>query len=191
MFYKVFIVMKNIIKQLLREGLTESILKSPFKSKNILYHSTFIDRVMDIISNNKIEPKTTQKILTKFNDEGKIYNGVSLTRNGNLIFSDIQLILDGDAIKRDFGKRLIPHDYFAQFGAKSKADNTRSDYNESEEFFIGVLEPLSKYLLGVRFTAPSGTIEDLKTDEPELFSQFKEKIGNVPFYDYNFNQIRL
>ena len=183
--------MKNIIKQLLREGLTESILNSPFKGRNLLYHSTFISRVMEIITNNKIEAKTTQKILTKFNDESKSYNGVSLTRNVNLIFSDIQLILDGDAIKRDFGKRVIPHDYFAQFGTKTKADNSRSDYNESEEFFIGTLEPISKYLLGIRFTPSSGTIEDFKTGEPELFSEFKEKIGDIPFYDYNFNQIKL
>ena len=180
--------MKEVIKKLLRE----SILKSPFKGRNILYHSTFIDKVLKIIGDGKIEPKTTQKILTKFNGESKDYNGVSLTRNVNLIFSDIQLILDGDAIKRDFGKRLVPHDYFAQFGSKTKADTSRSDYNESEEFFIGTLEPISKYLLGVRFTPASGTtIEDFKIDEPELFSLFKEKLGNIPFYDSNFTQIQL
>lgn len=183
--------MKNIIKQLLRERLDESILKSPFKGRNVLYHSTFIDRVLTIISNDKIEPKTTQKIVTKFNNESKDYNGVSLTRNVNLNFGDIQLILDGDLIKRDFGKRLVPHDYFAQFGGKTKADNSRSDYNESEEFLIGVLAPISKYLLGIRFTPSSGTIEDFKIDEPEIFSSLKEKIGNIPFYDSNFNQIQL
>lgn len=180
--------MKEVIKKLLRE----SILKSPFKGRNILYHSTFIDKVLKIIGDDKIEPKTTQKILTKFNGESKDYNGVSLTRNVNLIFSDIQLILDGDAIKRDFGKRLVPHDYFAQFGTKTKSDNTRSDYNESEEFFIGALVPISKYLLGIRFTPASGTtIEDFKIDEPEIFSLFKEKIGNTPFYDKDFNRIQL
>lgn len=187
MFYMIFIDMKNIIKQLLRE----SILKSPFKGRNILYHSTFIDRILNIITDNKIEPKTSQKILTKFNDEGKTYNGISLTRNVNLIFSDIQLILDGDAIKRDFGKRLVPHDYFAQFGSKTKADNARSDYNESEEFFIGALGPISKYLLGIRFTPSNGTIEEFKMSEPEIYSSFKEKIGNIPFYDREFNQIQL
>ena len=179
--------MKEFIQKLLRE----SILKSPFKGRNVLYHSTFIDRVLKILTDNKIEPKTTQKIQTKFNDEGKVYNGVSLTRNVNLVFSDIQLILDGDLIKRDFGKRLVPHDYYAQFGTKTKADNSRSDWNESEEFFIGTLEPISKYLLGVRFTSASGTIEGFKMEEPEIFSSLKEKLGNTPFYDSDFNQIQL
>jgi hypothetical protein len=179
--------MDKLIKKLLRE----SILKSQFKGRNILYHSTFIDKVLKIITDNKIEPRTTQKILTKFNGESREFNGVSLTRNINLNFSDIQLILDGDAIKRDFGKRLVPHDYFAQFGTKTKSDSTRSDWNESEEFFIGTLEPISKYLLGIRFTTSSGTIEDFKISEPEIFYQFKEKIGNIPFYDSNFNQINL
>ena len=54
--------MDKLIKKLLRE----SILKSQFKGRNILYHSTFIDKVLKIITDNKIEPRTTQKILTKF-----------------------------------------------------------------------------------------------------------------------------
>lgn len=183
--------MKNIIKKLLREGLTESILKSPFKGRNILYHSTFIDRILKIITGNKIEPKTTQKIVTKFNSDGKAYKGISLTRNVNLVFSDIQLILDGDLIKRDFGKRLVPHDYYS-YENKTKDNQNRTTFYENEEFLVGVLEPLSKYLLGIRFTPSSGTtIEEFKMDEPEFYSLFKEKIGNIPFYDNDFNQIKL
>jgi hypothetical protein len=46
--------------------------------------------------------------------------------------------------------------------------------------------------LGIRFTPSSGTtIEEFKMDEPEFYSLFKEKIGNIPFYDNDFNQIRL
>jgi len=170
--------------------LKESILKSPFKGKNILYHSTSIDRILKIITNNEIEPKTTQKILTKFNNDSKTYNGVSLTRNVNLKFGDVQLILDGDAIKRDFGKKLIPYDHFSQFGSKTKADSNRSDYNESEEFLIGALKPISKYLLGIRFMFPKEEIEEFKTEEPEIFSSLKEKTKNIPIYDLDFNELK-
>lgn len=179
--------MKKIIKKLLRE----SILKSPFKGRNILYHSTFIDKLLNILTDNEIKPKTTQKILTKFNGDSKYYNGVSLTRNVNLVFNDVQLILDGDAIKRDFGKRLVPHDYFAQFGSKTKSDTSRSDYNESEEFFIGTLESISKYLLGIRFALSKETIEDFKMSEPDFFSTFKEKVGDIPLYNKDFERINL
>jgi hypothetical protein len=48
--------MDKLIKKLLRE----SILKSQFKGRNILYHSTFIDKVLKIITDNKIEPRTYQ-----------------------------------------------------------------------------------------------------------------------------------
>ena len=170
--------------------LIESILKSPFKGKNILYHSTSIDRILKIITNNEIEPKTTQKILTKFTNDSKTYNGVSLTRNVNLKFGDVQLILDGNAIKRDFGKKLIPYDYFSQFGSKTKADSNRNHYNESEEFLIGALKPISKYIKGIRFMFPEEEIEEFKTDEPEIFSSLKEKTQNIPIYDLNFTELK-
>jgi len=153
----------------------ESILKTSFKGKNILYHSTYIDKILNIISNNEIEPKTTQKILTKFT---------------SLKFGDIQLMLDGDLIKRDFGKKLIPYDHFSQFGSKVKSNNTRSDYNESEEFLIGALNPISKYLLGIRFMFSKEEIEEFKTEEPEIFSLLKQKTENISIYDINFNEVK-
>ncbi len=168
----------------------ESILKTSFKGKNILYHSTYIDKILNIISNNEIEPKTTQKILTKFTSDDSSYNGVSLTRNANLKFGDIQLMLDGDLIKRDFGKKLIPYDHFSQFGSKVKSNNTRSDYNESEEFLIGALNPISKYLLGIRFMFSKEEIEEFKTEEPEIFSLLKQKTENISIYDINFNEVK-
>ena len=197
MFYRVFINMKEIIRKLLREGLDESILKSPFKGKNILYHSSTISGCINILTDNKIYAATKQTISTKlnpnnpnYNDNSKNYSGVSLTRDNRLNFNDVQFILDGELIKRDFGKRLVPHDFFKSYGDKGKANNYRTDAYESEEFLIGALEPLSNYLLAIRFTSLN-TLNEFRENDPEGYDMLKEIIANITTYGEDFTQINL
>jgi len=182
--------MKTLIKKLLREN-----FNSPFRGRNLIYHSSHIDAVMNMLSINKIEARTTQTIKTKFNKEDRKYTGVSFTRNKDVVFGDAQLILDGDLIKRDYGNKLIPYDYYGG-KAPSKSSVTRNNYVESEEFLIGPLNGLSKYILGIRDSTDnskigSNMIEYLKTHEPDIFNEFKASIGDIPFFDNKFNRIEL
>ena len=190
--------MKGYIKKLLREGLDESILKSPFKGRNILYHSSGFGQGIGILTDNRIYAATRQTISTKlnpsnpnYNENSKNYSGVSLTRDNSLNFNDMQFILNGDLIKRDFGNRLVPHDFYKSYGDKTKANTNRTDAYESEEFLIGALEPLSKYLLAIRFIPTYGTLEEFRNNDPEGYDLLKETIGDIPTYDENFNQINL
>ena len=57
--------------------LNESILRSDFKGKNLLYHSTTIGRGIDILNDNKIYGASKQKILTKLNPNNSNYNNNS------------------------------------------------------------------------------------------------------------------
>lgn len=181
--------MKSLIKKLLREGLNESKIKSSLKGKNILYHNIRIGDFKSIINNNELKPNTKQEINTR-GKGGEVY-GVSLTRDSEFIWaSQLQLILDGDLIKRDYGKKLTPLDYLK--GAVPKHNKKRgvyhdhqwsdtisakhvgdklvdvtndvhfNDYEEgerykvapnqyqAEEFLIGGLKNLNKYLIAVR-----------------------------------------
>ncbi len=184
--------MKEYIKQLLRE----SILKSPFKGRYILYHSTQIDKGISILNDDKILGASKQTIKTSlnpsnpnYNQNSKNYNGVSLTRNISIRFSDMQFILDGNLIKNDYGKKLVPHDYFKQY--KGKSDPNRSDIYESEEFLIGNIEPLSKYLLGIRFVSVYQKLNDFIIDDPEGYEILKQSVGDIPIYDENFKLFKL
>jgi len=149
---------------------------------NILYHATSVDNLYEILEDNQIKPKTGHPITHtggpirskhwKFRREdissNGYLNGVSLTRN--IIFArawksdGVVLVLNGDLIKQNF--RIIPVSFF---GGK------REVANESEEFVIGSIKPLSKYL--IRIEVSQKTIEQypLLSFIPKLFS-FNPKI---------------
>jgi hypothetical protein len=186
------------LSEIFNELLGESILKSPFKGRNVLYHSSGFGQGIDILTDNRINAATKQTISTKlnpsnpnYNVDSKNYNGVSLTRDNRLNFNNMEFILDGDLIKRNFGNKLVPHDFYKPYGNKTKANNNRSDAYESEEFLIGDLKPLSKYLIAIRFTPRYETLEEFRTNDPEGYDLLKKTIGNIPTYDENFNQITL
>lgn len=175
------IINQNINKE---TSLSEQILKSPFKGKNILYHSTkgtFFDQ---ILNSNQIKASTTQKIKTKLNNNNinnngyQQYNGVSLSRDNNFTFGDFQLILDGDLMKRDYGNKLIPFDFYHERGSKS---SNRHGKNESEEFLVGHLNNVKKYLLGIRYRRDIFDVEYLE--------HLKNRVGNIPLYDKDFNTL--
>jgi hypothetical protein len=186
--------MKEIIRTLLREHF----LNTPFKGKNVLYHSTHIDSLVNILNTNEIQPKTEQIINTRLNrDANSKYKGVSFTRNQNHNYGDVKLILDGDLIKRDYGRNIAPHDW-SRAGSSGetsrpksspKRNNGFNDY-EFEEFLIGPLKNLKKYLLGIQLLKPTDlTMSWLIDEEPELYKSFKEVTINIPIYDMNFKPV--
>tara|TARA_R110000782_G_scaffold65140_1_gene132658 strand:+ start:149 stop:790 length:642 start_codon:yes stop_codon:yes gene_type:complete len=196
----IFICMKEVIKKLLREGLlNENFLNTPFKGKNILYHSTFIDNLINILTTNEIQANTQQTIKTSLNkDTNNQYNGVSFTRDHSYDYNEFKLIFDGDLIKRDYGKNIVPHDWARNtssydIGPKSAPSrkSAPTENSESEEFLVGPLKNVKKYLLGIQLLKPTdSTMEWFRDDEPELFKSFNDVTTNIPFYDMNFKQLK-
>ncbi len=173
------------------------ILSTPFKGKSLLYHSTTYDRAINILDDNTIYGASKQTIKTKlgtnnsnYNEQSKTYNDVSLTRDWKLDFSDVQFILDRDLLVRDFGKQLVPFDFF-HISGKHKGDPNRTDVYEAEEFFIGDLPNLSKYLLGIRIMEVYSTLNNFAEEDIEGYRIFRKAIGKVPVYDKKFKPMRL
>lgn len=178
-------------------NLVMEIVKSPFKGKSLLYHSTTYDRAINVIKDNQIYGASKQTIRTKlspdnpfYNEQSKTFSGVSLTRDWRLDFSDVQFILDRDLIARDYGKKLVPFDFFNP-ADKRKGDPERNDVHEAEEFLIGDLNNVSKYLLGIRIMEVYSTLQGFIEDDYEGYLIFKKVVGKIPVYDKNFKEIRL
>lgn len=211
--------MKGLIKKLLREGLEESTFKSELKGRNLLFHNVNNYNVLfDILKRNSIEDRTKQEIITS-GGKGEV-TGVSLTRDSEFYWGDFQFILDGDLIKRDFGKKLRPFDFIK--GVKPKSHPSRNhwssgkipkkykkndkgfydevgDYEEvvgnhliapsnpqSEEFLIGPIKNLNKYLLGVRFKG-----DFLSKVDSATIGKLINLLNETPIYDKQFNKLNL
>lgn len=169
----------------------EYIMKTDLKGKNLLYHSTPFQSAIEILKTNTIYGSTGQDIKTKFSsfnqnysDASKTYGGVSLTRNWKFEFGSIQFILNADLLKRDYGKKIVPFDYFSKEGHKSTRQLSK---DESEEFLLGDLERLSKYLLGIRIVDEIGFSNDV-WDDPDSLEFFRKYISrlNIPVYNKQF-----
>lgn len=102
-----------------------------------LYHATDSQNALDILRDDAIHAATTQEIA------GRSVQGVSLTRSKYFAenYNDVVLVLDGEKLKQR--KKLVPfvHPYYAIDGTMPRA--------ESEEFAIGPIEGLDRYLLAV------------------------------------------
>ena len=66
--------MANNMKGLIKQILSENIFISPFKGKNVLFHSIkFIDGIISILNNDVLWPATNQTIKTKLSSKNKNY----------------------------------------------------------------------------------------------------------------------
>ena len=182
--------MKIIITESQLCLLKESILRTNIKGQNMLYHSTNNDKIINILKSNSLVAKTTQKIKTKFvknnvtGYDGEYYNGVSLTRDSEFFYREFMFILNGDLLKRDFGKKLIPFDYFKSDGNKTKRSG---DQFEKEEFLVGNISNLNKYLIGFRMKW-GYSLQELNVIEREFFQNYIQS-NNIPVYDREWNNI--
>ena len=160
----------------------ENILKTPFKGKDILYHSTTQYALEDILKSNTLLDRTIQGFKTSNGVVEK--KGVSLTRNYDFKYEIFTLILDGAKIRQNY--KLIPFDYFAsppagdtiQYTPKNSPKREK-DTIEYEEFVIGSVKNLNKYLLAIRC--------NFESSQKEL-SALNDLI-KVPIYDENGNDI--
>ena len=193
--------------------LNEHIITSDLKGKNLLYHASSFDGAISILGSNKIEARTLQKFKTReINPKYKsdirgykddLFKGVSLTRDSNFKYDVFQFILDGDLIKRDYGKDIMPHDYYNELSTEGAATKSNPErYNsddgadfESEEFLLGDLNNLRKYIVGIRIVDYIGTsdaeIRQLKNDKPEKYKELLKLTHGLKIYDDEFNAISL
>lgn len=114
-----------------------------------LYHGTIMKRIPDIFHIDKLLGKTIHKV------DGKIIKGVSVTRSfryarywstGSTEYQSIVLVLDQQKLK--FNHKILPLDWFQNTYAKSERRS------EAEEFIIGDIYPLHKFLKKVILERP-------------------------------------
>ncbi|MFA5490861.1 MAG: hypothetical protein WC284_16900 [Candidimonas sp.] len=125
---------------------------------SMLYHFTSGDSLRKIINEDMLEDRTTHEI------DGEIFDGVSLTRDHNLNLlatyavsghKPFRLGLDRDKLKQKY--KIIPirdKNYQKFHKAKTHKSNYLSNImmhdvivpvNESEEFVVGSINPLTRY----------------------------------------------
>ena len=137
----------------------------------VLSHGTGPDEAVQIIFQNVLlghtahmaqaHVKARAKHIDKFDD---IY-GVSLTRDVNFARKwtsgeGVVLQFDGNLLKRDF--RIIPFDFY---------QNRR----ESEEFLIGNLKPVNRYLVGIAISEETArTCEERDEDYDEDYRMYTQ-----------------
>jgi hypothetical protein len=100
-----------------------------------LYHATDVLRGARILYQDEIKPQTDHFI------NGKTMLGVSLTRSFRFAvdWRRFGIVYSLDAVKLRHRSKIIPTDYYR-------------DRREHEEFLIGGIKPLSKFLTGILIT---------------------------------------
>ena len=127
-----------------------------------LYHSTQVKNAAKILKNNSLKPLTTQEFATKHNKEisNKTLKGVSLTRSLNFAHEYWDgIIFELDQSKLVHNHQIVPFNYFASGVEKTSknparfSDKKYRDMNEFEEFVVGEIKPLSRYITKVICTS--------------------------------------
>lgn len=110
-----------------------------------LYHATSPYHASIILRENCILDKTKQNV----NGYGQpVVTGVSLSRSPMTTqFGDVIFQLDQSRLAQN--NRLVPFNYWAREHGKTRPQND----TESEEFCIGKIEPLTRYLVTI-FVSP-------------------------------------
>ena len=121
-----------------------------------LFHATRnINDAMKIIASNSIEGRSEQQF------KEKVLKGVSLTRSKHFALkwagSGVVFVLDQAALSHNH--KLIPIDFFSLDSDRAqnikngndKYQRRKGSYSEAEEFVVGSINDLNKYLISVSF----------------------------------------
>jgi ribosomal protein S18 acetylase RimI-like enzyme len=127
----------------------KQLLEAPIAGQPV-YHATSLEFIKSILDTNtlradthhnehEIYPELKQKAI----NSSKTIQGVSLTRDKNFAeeWADVVLVLDLNRIKQNLKVKQVA--YFA--------DDTANNREESEEFVIGSIKNLNRYLIGIYF----------------------------------------
>lgn len=132
-----------------------TLLTEKVRKQNV-YHGTPLPTAINIIHADKLSANTTQEMKQGNTINKKIYNGVSTSRDLNVAraFSSnyqsgwdkpmgwIIFELDYEKIKQT--NKVTPYDYW--YNEENRAERK---YNEIEEFVIGSITPLQKYIVNI------------------------------------------
>jgi hypothetical protein len=130
-----------------------------------LYHGASFFGAISIIKANEIEASTSQdrSVYTVSNrpsgDHEQPVHGVSLTRNKRTAFDFGWVVFEIDQRKLAQTNRMLPLDYWSADDPRSKKPTKRGpnqhplgDRYESEEFCVGPIKPLNRYLKAIYMT---------------------------------------
>lgn len=134
-----------------------------------LYHATSYENANIIIDEDEIKAYTAHEKcrigFTKNHISG-IIKGVSLTRNFKfIIFSFRTVVFEIDQRRLSHTSKIIPFSYYDSLKARDKTQSSRGNCgfdNEFEEFCIGPIRPLTRYL--TRIIVKEKFIDKLKDD---------------------------
>ena len=152
-----------------------------------LYHATSYLNSINILIDNKMLGKTIQTMPNRLPKKVNAYpgqglaRGVSLTRNlqfaidwakgfGNEQVGGIVFTLDHALLYRDFGKKIQPIDYFQTSVSNPDEDTYRKGkrrmgvFAEAEEFVIGDINNLGKYIKCITLLTELHTKEEIENN---------------------------
>lgn len=109
-----------------------------------LYHATSFRGAKHIILDNKIGEYTEQEIA------GRMIKGVSLTRDIRFAHRWDNVVLQIDQARLAQDKKIMPIDYHGMSLLKTRRQGNSA---EAEEFVIGPISPLDRYLTAVMVRA--------------------------------------
>lgn len=153
-----------------------------------LYHGTSVDSASNILKYNMINGMTQQtaphlsgrkieKYKTGWHDgERHLISGVSLSRNPRIAFNFGPIVFEFDQAKLMQNYKIRPINHFWTRGpandphnpARQVAGKNKDWYNESEEFLIGSLKEMDKYLISILHKIPSNELPVAIRNHPKL-----------------------
>ena len=179
----------------------ENLFKTKFKGMNVLYHSTGIMGIQNILKSDFLIGETwnirlpnNSKLLSDVNknlfdaERLELLNkkmkykieGISLTRDWFLNYNgSVTLILDKDKLKQKYGRKLQPIDYFGN----------NNNYKELDGFVDFEFE-FTKHLGKANPNRPYSSVESEEfLNIPKLVNLHKYILGFIfIFNEYNLKQ---
>ena len=164
-----------------------------------LYHFTAIDNIGGILRNDILNGHTTQEFTISGQETSKFLPGVSLTRNKNFdcvilgreMHECIGIILNNEKLRNNH--KIIPYDWDYRQNkieptiAFGKGDprrySERQGIYEQEEFLVGDIKNLHKYILGLILDPNKFTDEEYLITL-NLISEYRYKfpLSNIKLY---------
>ena len=134
--------LRKFLETTIKKCLNESILDRHLRIKNLLYHSTTFNNLLEILNDNVLYGSDTYDY------------GIATSRNKNYLFyindygevksgeGECQLILDRDKIKNSY--RIKPFDWEEYKSVKDK------NYHQSEDKILtNKIIDIKKYIVGI------------------------------------------
>jgi hypothetical protein len=152
------------------EIITNSVTEALDHSQRLLFHGTTFLRASEVIADDQLDARTTDNA----RGLGHGTKGVSLTRsyqfatNFRLARRSVVFVLDG---------RHLVTQPVAYWSAEERRKNGRAD--EMEEYHIGPIAPLSRYLISINSVASFDMWYKQVTDTPDNPYEPAEKTNLV------------